>query len=155
MNKPIILGSDDLKELDYEEMQEKIIAKIADRRDIVLATCDKKRVTARTIYCISDKFDIYFLTSKAYLKYKQIEKNSNVALCFDNVQIEGIAENLGHPSQVDNESIMKKAETHKQFMEFVKYKNTVLIKIKITRVEMWEKNHRLYLEVDERKSYIV
>ncbi len=140
-----------MKSLDFDEEKIRIETLISSRNNIVLATSDKNRVTARTVYCVSDGLKIYFLTSKAYLKFKQIEKNPNVALCFDNVQIEGTAAILGHPSDKSNSAVMEKAARHKPFMSFVKYKNTVLIEVTISSVELWENHKRVFLDIVQKK----
>lgn len=70
----------------------------------ILAICSNNRVTARDVYFASNDFSIYFVTSKAYEKYKQIQKNKNVALCLGNIQIEGIAIIKGYPNLVENEN---------------------------------------------------
>lgn len=142
-----------MKQLDYFDEKERIEKLIQSRKEMVLATCNETRVTARTVYSISESLNIYFITSKAYLKYKQIEKNNHVALCFDNVQMEGIATCKGHPLDEENGSVMKLAKEHGGFMHFAKYKNSILIQVTITNVEMWENNGRLNLNVTKEESY--
>lgn len=142
-----------MKQLNYLEQKENIEKRIQSRREMVLATCDKTRVTARTVFCINEGLNVYFVTSKAYLKFKQIQKNNHVALCFDNVQMEGIATFMGHPLDGENERIMELAKGHSGFMHFTKYKNSILIQITITNVEMWENNGRLYMNVAQEESY--
>lgn len=143
-----------MKSLDYIEMKAKIIEQLKEQKNIVLATCEKLRVTARTVYCTSNELQIYFMTSKAYTKYKQIIKNPLVAMCFENVQIQGRATILGHPSNEENQEILEKCgHLDKKFMYWTKYKNTVLIKVSITEVECWNNNGREYLDVLNKKSY--
>lgn len=57
---------------DYSEMKDKIIDRLKEQKNIVLATCENGKVTARTVYCTSNELKINFMTSKAYTKYKQI-----------------------------------------------------------------------------------
>ena len=40
---------------------------------------------------------LYFQTDKGMRKYKDIKGNPNVALCFSNIQLEGICEEIGRP----------------------------------------------------------
>lgn len=143
-----------MQNLDYEEMKAKIIGQLKNQKDIVLATCVDGKVTARTVYCISNDLQVYFMTSKAYTKYKQIVKNPIVAMCFNNVQIQGRAVILGHPSNDENKEILEKCKhDNKEFMHWSKYKNTVLIRIDITEVECWNNNGREYIDVPNKKSY--
>jgi general stress protein 26 len=62
---------------------------------MVLATSCADHVLARNILTINDGINIYFFTWKFSRKCKDIEKNRKVALCRDNVQIEGEAEIVG------------------------------------------------------------
>lgn len=50
------------------------------------------------------------MTSKAYAKYKQILKNPLVAMCFNNVQIQGRAVILGHPTSDENQVLLERCE---------------------------------------------
>ncbi|WFA08941.1 pyridoxamine 5'-phosphate oxidase family protein [Tissierella sp. Yu-01] len=49
-------------------------------------------------FCIAEANDIfYFQTDKKSRKYEQLKNNVNIALCIDNIQIEGVCKELGHP----------------------------------------------------------
>lgn len=125
-----------MKVLDYSEMKDKIIDRLKEQRNIVLATCENGKVTARTVYCTSNDLKIYFMTSKAYTKYKQITRNPYVAMCFHNVQLQGRAIILGHPSSDENKEILQRcAHLDKEFIHWAKYKNTVLLEVDITEIE--------------------
>ena len=85
------------QELDYHKKKEEII-KFLESKDnaiMVLATSDNDRVTARNVLIANDGFDLYFFSWGQSRKCKQIRKNLKVALCKDDVQIEGVAEILG------------------------------------------------------------
>jgi general stress protein 26 len=85
------------KELDYNKKKKEII-KFLDSKDnaiMVLATSDEDRVIARNVLIANNEFDLYFFSWGQSRKCKQIRKNPNVALCKDDVQIEGSAEILG------------------------------------------------------------
>lgn len=135
--------------LDFNEIKDEIVGKLDVRNQIVLASCYNQRVTARTVYYVNNGLDIYFLTSKAYLKYKQIEKNSNVALCLENLQIEGQAVVIPEPSICSDDTIISKIHMFQEMSYFLKYKNTVLIKVNVTQVEMWKANKRVNLDLEK------
>lgn len=40
---------------------------------------------------------LYFQTDNTFKKYNQLKGNNKVALCIDNIQIEGECTELGHP----------------------------------------------------------
>lgn len=127
-------------EINYTELYNKIKEMLSEETEIVLATSFKGRVTARTIYFIPKDLDIYFITSKAYTKYKQIEKNPNVALCTQDIQLEGVAEILGHPSL--NKSIKEfcngKNTYFDYYKKYAKYKNSVLIKVNVAFATLYK-----------------
>lgn len=92
------MGREELrKRLDYEKKKEEIIKFLESEDNVimVLATSDNDRVLARNVLIASNGLDIYFFTWGHSRKCMQIEKNPRVALCKDNVQIEGVAEILG------------------------------------------------------------
>lgn len=143
-----------MKIIDYELQKDKLIKEISLQKIMVLATSNKNIVGARSVFCVSNGLDIFIITSKAYDKYKQLSRNLNVALCFNNTQIIGIAELLGHPFSYENSELLKNCPNlNDEFMYFGKYKNSILIKVKITKIEQWINNGREYLEVCNNKAY--
>lgn len=143
-----------MKIVDYSEMTDQIIARLNSKDNIVLATSNGKMVSARTIFFFNDGLSIYFVTSKAYRKFKDIERNTNVALCMDNIQMEGVATSLGHPFEDQNIQYREIIERHNGMRQFCKYKFTVLIKADVMFVEMWINNHRLFLDVNKQEAFI-
>lgn len=122
-----------MKEVDYREVYSSIYQVLISYKEITLATSYKDRVTSRTINFFCDNRDIYFITSKAYDKYKQILKNPSVALSNNQIQIEGSTEILGDPNGL-NPNCYKKLIVNNEsfkdyFKEYSKYKNSVLVKV--------------------------
>ena len=91
------------KELDFESKKQEIIEFLANKHAIVLATSLNDRVTARTVSLASDGPEIYFMSWDHHVKCVQIRGNPRVAVCRDNVQIEGKAEILGSPLDEKNQ----------------------------------------------------
>lgn len=143
-----------VKTVNYSEMTNQIIARLNSKTDIVLATSDGRTVSARTIYYFNEGLRIYFLTSKAYRKFKDIKCNSNVALCMENIQIEGVATSLDHPLDDKNIQYREIIERHYGMKQFLKYKNTVLVRVDVMFVEMWDNNHRAFIDVHKQEAYI-
>jgi len=86
-----------IRELDYKKKKEDII-KFLESKDnavMVLATSHNDRVNARNVLIASKGLDLYFFTWRHSRKCKQISENPRIALCKDDVQIEGLAEILG------------------------------------------------------------
>ena len=142
-----------MKQLDFNVKYTEIKNILKKEKSIVLCTSNGSKVAARTVYFVYFKDCIYFVTSMSYKKYKQIEKNQNVALCFSNIQIVGVASILGHPNLEGNKNILEYMEKNcSEMYKYVKYKNTVLIKVSIDDIEMWEKGGREYLNIENKTA---
>lgn len=131
-----------MREINYVELLNEIKEKLNKMKEIVVATCYKQRITARIVNCVCDGVNIYFITSKAYTKYKQIIKNPNVALAVNNIQIEGVAKVLGHPSVDENEHFISICRQDKDYYDYYNkysnYKNSVLIKVKPNLITVYK-----------------
>ncbi len=66
-------------------------------KTMVLSSCENNKVSSRmmSIVCINGKF--YFQTDMSFRKYRELIHNPYVALCIDNIQIEGVCKEIGHP----------------------------------------------------------
>lgn len=83
----------------FKEKLEKLFMDIGSSRKMVLSTSYQDMVTSRMMSIIVLDGCFYFQTDRTFRKYEQMKKNSNVALCIDNFQIEGVCRELGHPSE--------------------------------------------------------
>lgn len=83
------------EKLDYERARERVLEFLEGKHAITLATSLADRVTARTVSFANDGLTILFMSWGHHTKCVQIRGNPRVALCRDNVQIEGVAEILG------------------------------------------------------------
>jgi uncharacterized pyridoxamine 5'-phosphate oxidase family protein len=151
-------NGDIVKEIDFNNLSNEIVDLLHGISEITVATCDSNKVTARTVYCISDNINLYFITSSAYIKYKQLSKNPNIALAINNIQIEGIAENLGHPLEEQNKffhELCKKNDIYlKYFNSYLKYKNTILFKVNPKLITLYKgKGLYNYLNLEQNKAY--
>ena len=142
-----------MKELSADALRQDIARRLEKQTSLVLATSSHDRVTARTVYCVSEGLTVYIITSRAYLKYKQMQQNPAVALCFDNVQLEGLARALGHPATAENEALLRRcAQFSEAFWHWAKYKSAVLIAVETTRAELWQSGARETLDVAAGKA---
>ena len=118
-------------ELDYESTRNQVVEFLASKRAIVLATSLDGRVTARTVSMVSEGLDVYFMSWGHHTKCVQIRGNPRVALCRDNVQIEGLAEILGSPLDEGNK---RYAETLRHrypddYQMFAREPGMILVKV--------------------------
>ena len=83
-----------------DEFYQKITAFFSDLgkgRKMVLSTSENDRVSSRMMSVVQIGGELYFQTDRTMKKYHQIMKNNHVALCIDNIQIEGECTEAGHP----------------------------------------------------------
>ena len=144
--------------LNFEIEQENIFNKIGENKLAALATSSQNSPTVRTMSIIIKNKKIYFQTGIDLIKFKQICENKNVALSFENIQIEGIANIIGKP--VDHDDIM---EIYKKYYKnsFENYSNLdkeILIEITLQKIVKWEydnngKPYRIFIELENKKAY--
>lgn len=126
-----------------------LFGKLSESKIMVLATCCDSRVTARSMSFIILNNKLYFQTDKSFLKYSQIAKNPCVAVCCDNIQIEGVCKEISHPLLPENNFF---AEKYKKYFSgsFEKYshlENEVLFEVSPTLITVWDyENSRPYRE---------
>jgi uncharacterized pyridoxamine 5'-phosphate oxidase family protein len=127
-------------DLVYSELRDEFFSLLGGKRFMVLATSAEDRVTARSMSCVIFDDKILFQTDKAFVKYEQMIKNPSVALCVDNIQIEGIARMKGHPldeSNSDFAEAFKKVHTA-SFDNYSQMKNEVVVEIDPLLVTVWK-----------------
>lgn len=106
-------------------------------RKMVLSTSENNKVSSRMMSVVQIDGVFYFQTDLTLNKYSQILNNPNVALCIDNIQIEGICKEIGHP--LDNDLF---CNTFKECFKgsydaYTSLKNERLFAVKPTSIERW------------------
>lgn len=81
----------------FEEKYSDFLSEFGKGRKMVLSTSADGIVSSRMMSVVQQDGIFYFQTDTALRKYLQLVKNNNAALCIDNIQIEGRAEEEGHP----------------------------------------------------------
>ena len=119
-------------DLDNEEKKDEIIKYLESEGcdTMVLATASDDRVLARTVLIFSEGLELYFFTWGHSRKCQQIRKNPNIALCKDNMMIEGRAEIVGGLTE----------EGTKEYADFMRTKNP-------ESIERWEKHPNMVIVV--------
>lgn len=104
---------------------------------MVLSTSLGDKVMSRmmSIVLLNGKF--YFQTDKTFRKYNQIKGNKNVAICIDNIQIEGHCKEIGRP--VDNISFINTYREcfKKSYEKYTYLENERLFEITPIFIECW------------------
>lgn len=145
------------KSEDFELQFKKIIQDLGVANEMVLSTSYNDRVTSRMMSVIANDNNLYFQTDKLSRKYNQISKNPKVALCINNLQLEGVCKNLGHP--LENEvfcELYKKnfASSYKNYSHLL---NEIVFVCELTYIKKWVYENGIpYQEVFDilNKKYI-
>lgn len=125
---------------------------------MTLSTCSGERVTSRSVSVVIINEKFYFQTDERYLKYQQILKNANVALCSDKFSIEGICRDIGKPCE-EKYSFFEEQFKKKFFPAFKMYSKIEterLLEITPTLIYSWSyKLTKPYMEFYDflKKSY--
>ena len=124
-----------------------------------LASSVENHVSVRSVSCImyDDVNKIMFKTDKNFEKTKQLAINSNVAMCKYNINVEGVAENLG---LVVDEPGRKFEELYKEHLDgsynaYSHEDTEVLIAVDPKMVEIWdcdEDNYAFHIYIDFDKK---
>ncbi len=118
-----------------------LLREIGEARKMVLSTSLNDVVTSRMMSVVILDGRLYFQTDKTLRKYAQLTGNANVALCADNLQIEGHCEEEGHP--LENAAFCAAYRKHfpGSYDAYTALKNERLFSVTPTRIERW-----VYLE---------
>lgn len=116
-------------------------------RKMVLSTSENNKVSSRMMSVVQINGVFYFQTDIKIKKYRQIIANSNVALCIDNIQIEGICEEIGHPlKNTDFCNLFQKCFKG-SYDAYSSLKDERLFEVKPLYIERWVyKNGISYIE---------
>jgi|SRR5271157_844797 len=149
-------------ELKFDKVKEEKVKFLEQNRKIVLATSLNNRVTARTVAYASEGLTIIFFTLTNLKKLAQIKANAKVALCINNVSIEGLAEIVGSPQEEESKRLMEIYK--KKFPVVSKWWFTrtpellVFVKVKPTLIVSWvEKDNAPfleYLDLQNERAYL-
>jgi hypothetical protein len=146
------------KTLNYTIAESEILEYLCNNHTWVLATCKADHVTARSLSFVNIGLELYFQTDTRSTKYSQMINNPNVALCHGNYQIEGKAEELGHPLSPEFADIIDlyRRIHPNAFERYSSYKNEVLFKVKPSKITIWKyidfKPYRDFIDIENKQA---
>lgn len=132
---------------------------IGKAQKMALATSSNNRVTVRTMSFILENEKLYFQTDINFTKFQQIKNNPLVAVCWNNIQLEGICNILGHPFETKNLSFKKAFEKYYKgsYEKYSHLNNEVVVEIAPILVTIWgyddEKPYREFFDFNNRSYY--
>lgn len=121
----------------FWERYHEFLTEFGKGRKMVLSTSLNDRVSSRTMSVVLIKGLFYFQTDVTFSKYQQLKSNPNVALCIDNIQIEGMCIEIGHPLKNDAFCEHFKECFKGSFDAYTALQNERLFAVKPIRIERW------------------
>lgn len=95
-----------LENLDFDAISAEKLKMLENVKEMVLSTCSGNHVTSRVVSTACCGTKILFASFRNNTKCAQIKENPNVAVCFGNMQIEGVAQIMGTPQDPMNAELM-------------------------------------------------
>ena len=121
----------------FKDKYNKFLIEYGKARKMVLSTSENDMVTSRMMSIIQIDGLFYFQTDKELRKYNQLINNHKVALCIDNIQIQGICKDIGHPTKNKIFLIIYKECYNNSYNMYTSLKNERLFVIVPTYLERW------------------
>ena len=128
------------KNLSFDQAVELMFQKLGDWKIMALASSVNDYVMVRNVSCLFYDGKIWFKTDKNFRKTQQLFANPQVAMCWNGVQVEGIAANMG---LVVDEADRKFETLYKKHLwgSYNKYSHEdseILIQVTPQFVEVWD-----------------
>lgn len=135
-----------------------LFEKLGSHAVMTLSTGSDSRISSRPVSVIIYNGCFYFQTEENYLKFKQLSKNPNAALCVDNYSIEGRCAFIGTPTDEKNCFFSEAFKKHFYFAykAYSELQGERLIKFTPTLIYSWKYiNSKPYMEYFdfENKTY--
>lgn len=125
--------------IDYDSLAKEIEEVLEAQGIWVLATEAEGRVTARSMSIIYQGLTVYFQTNECYIKYEQMQANPNVALCWQNITIEGTATALGNwDAAGDALRDLYKEKHPASYTSYGALEGQTVIRVEPTLVRLWK-----------------
>ncbi len=106
-------------------------------RKMVLSTSEDGIVSSRMMSVVQLDGVFYFQTDITFRKYRQLSANPNVALCIDNIQIEGVCKESGHPLKNDAFCSLFRECFKGSYDAYTSLENERLFAVTPTYIERW------------------
>lgn len=121
----------------YQEKYQAFLSEFGKGRKMVLSTSENDKVSSRMMSVVLKNGLFYFQTDMTMKKYRQLCENHNVALCIDNIQIEGVCIEIGRP--VENKAFCEHFQQcfKGSYDAYTALQNERLFVVKPTFIERW------------------
>lgn len=128
--------------MEFNEAKKIMDQKLGDWKIMALASCADNYPMVRNVSCIFYNDKIYFKTDKNFRKTQQLFQNNRVAMCFNGVQVEGIAKNLGLVVDEEGRVFEKKYKEYlwQSYNAYSHVDTEILIEVTPQFVEIWDED---------------
>lgn len=128
--------------MEFKEALEIMKKKMGDYKIMALASCVDNYPMVRNVSCLFYNDKIYFKTDKNFRKTQQLFKNSQVAMCFNGVQVEGTAINKGLVVDEKDRIFEKKYKQYlwQSYNAYSHVDTEILIEVTPEFVEIWDED---------------
>ena len=113
------------------------LAEFGKGKIMVLSSSKNDKVTSRMMSVIQIDGTFYFQTDKSFRKYDQLINNPLVALCIDNIQIEGVCEEIGIPKNNEDFCEVFKECFKGSYDAYTELENERLFSVSPVFIERW------------------
>lgn len=139
---------------DYNAQLSALLKDFGKGKSMVLSTSKNDQVTSRTMSIVQKDGIFYFQTDKLFRKYDQLINNSCVALCKDDLEVEGICKELGHPLDHSFFVQLYKECFPASFEKYSALQNERLFSVRPFYIQRWlYKENKPFIEIfDLRKQ---
>lgn len=125
----------------FSDMYNAFLEEFGKGRQMVLSTSLQDHVTSRMMSIVQREGIFYFQTDREMRKYAQLSGNPQVALCIENIQIEGLCRQIGNPTEDRDFCILYEECFPGSFHRYSALEKECLFAVTPSRIERW-----LYLD---------
>ena len=131
-----------MKNIDFKTAKAIMDQKLGEWKIMALASCADDYPMVRNVSCIFYNDKIYFKTDKKFRKTQQLFVNPRVAMCFNGVQVEGIAENKGLVIEEEGRVFEQKYKEYlwQSYNAYSHEDSEILIEVTPKFVEIWDED---------------
>lgn len=150
--------------MEFNEAKKIMDEKLGEWKIMALASCADNYPMVRNVSCLFYNDRIYFKTDKNFRKTQQLYANPRVAMCWNGVQVEGVATVKG--LVVDEEGrtfeTLYKKYLWQSYNAYSHVDTEILIEVEPKFVEVWDEDEnrkafQLFIDFDaqsvERRQY--
>lgn len=150
--------------MEFNEAKKIMDEKLGEWKIMALASCADNYPMVRNVSCLFYNDRIYFKTDKNFRKTQQLYVNPRVAMCWNGVQVEGVATVKG--LVVDEEGrtfeMLYKKYLWQSYNAYSHVDTEILIEVEPKFVEVWDEDEnrkafQLFIDFDtrsvERRQY--